>query len=429
MERVLSALPATASAVAEGAWVFVVYAAIQLWPAEVPLHLEPWMFMAAAALGIAVARRLRGRPGVAARIALVLGCGAVGWLAAPAVVRLVSVGTPGTAVARHAGGWLLGLAAWRGARHDDAPSDDRVVGRLLAVMIPGLTVPWLLGTAGAARATFAGAALPATLLFVGAGLVAGGVTRLDALSRAAGLDWRRNRTWLGLLVAVVSLIVVVDVPFAFALGSTIGELLAIVAAPVAALAPAIIALLEPLVGATHGLGPVRVPSMPLLPAGPSLPGAPDWLGNALAVLLVVPFAAGAILIWRRVRGAPAARIWMPSGERRRFELPALTLDLPRLRLPGIGIWRRPVPDGASAAYVWLLERLESDDRLRRRPAEGPAAHAARLRRTLGGAFALDLLAADFGLEQYAGATLSDRETARARRRAHAARHQLGREAP
>ena len=62
--------------------------------------------------------------------------------------------------------------------------------------------------------------------------------------------------------------------------------------------------------------------------------------------------------------------------------------------------------------------------MRREPGETPAEHAARLRGTGWGTLALDLLAADYGLVRFGGATLTEAEDRRGIRRASLLRRRL-----
>jgi len=223
--RALGLLPVAAAAAAEGAWVTVVYAAIASFRREAPA-IGLWMFIVAAMAGIATARSIRGRASGPARLAVVVLFGLLGSLSDPTTADLLGRGALGVASGGTVGGLLSALAAWRGTRHRDARNDDEVTGSLLAWAVPGLALPWLIGASTDLRPVFVALALPATLLFVAACLVAVGVTRLDTLGRSVGLDWRTNRTWLALLVGVVGSIVVIGTPIAFLLGSSVSAIIA-----------------------------------------------------------------------------------------------------------------------------------------------------------------------------------------------------------
>ena len=155
----------------------------------------------------------------AAVATLVLGAAVAGWVSDPAVRAIAADGELGGLVT--AGwGWLLGLAAWRGTRHRDPLTDDAVVGSLLTWIVPGLALPWLIGSGSSERQAFVDVALPATLLFVTAGLIAVGLTRLEALGQLVGVDWRRNRAWLSMLVGVVGLVALIAMPTAWLLNAS-----------------------------------------------------------------------------------------------------------------------------------------------------------------------------------------------------------------
>jgi len=426
-DRLLGLLPTAATAAAEGAWIAVVYAAVQLALARGPLAVGVWAFAVAAWAGIVVGRRVRGRaaaPVLAATVAVAV---AAGWLADPAARDLVAAGVWGSALTHHGAGWLAGLAVWRGARHADPTNDDLVVGSLLGWGVPGLAAPWLVGTAAESSQAFVDSALPATLLFVAAGLVAIGLTRLDALGRSAGVDWRRNRTWFALLVGVVGLVIAVGTPIAFLLGASVEAIARTILGPVRMIVGAVGAVVDP-VGAAIGrfVGPFLVPG-PAAPLDSTPPGEPapsisSWLGTIVALAIGLALVAGALRLRRVVRGGPRPAEWHPpAAEDRRIALPALGLRLPSMRLPRFRLAGRRRPRTATEAYLALMRELASDELLARASAESPARHARRLRTVGAGSLALDLLAADFELERYGGATLAPAEVRRAIRRSHVGR--------
>ena len=73
------------------------------------------------------------------------------------------------------------------------------------------------------------------MLFAGAGLLALGLARLEALAIASGVDWRRNRAWLLLLGGVVLLVLAVAIPAALLVGEPLEQILGGLAGPFAAL--------------------------------------------------------------------------------------------------------------------------------------------------------------------------------------------------
>lgn len=430
--RLLGLLPVAATATAEGAWIAVVYAAIaiQVGLGGRPEAIGVWTFVTAAAAGMLVARRVRGRlapPAILASVALAaLG----GWAMDPAARDLVAGGAYDRALTGGSG-WMLGLAVWRGSRHADSASDDLVVGSLLTWAVPGLAIPWLIGTAMTARQAFIDVALPATLLFVAAGLVAVGLTRLEALGRAVGVDWRRNRTWLALLVGVVGLMVAVGTPIAFLLGTSVEAIGRTILGPLGGILAALAAVLGPIgdgigrfVGTLVGPGPASPPAV-IAPGGPPEPAVPGWAGTAIAAALGVALLAGGLALRRLTRGDRRAVAWRPpKAEERRIALPVFAIRLPTVRLPRPALARRVAPTTASEAYLTLLHRLEDDELRARAPAESPAGHARRLRALDHGSLSLDLLAADFELERYAGFKLTRAELGRAIARGRADLHSL-----
>jgi hypothetical protein len=406
-------MPALATAVAEGSWLFVVYAAFRLSPPGAGLILGLWAFIVTAAVGIAMSRLVRGKWSLAARTALFVLAAVLGWAIDPSARDLALAGSLSAAIQIHGSGYILGAAAWRGTRHGDPKSDDLVVGALLARAVPGLAIPWLFGMAGAGRMTFIENAFPATLLFVAAGLVATGVTRLDALGRTVGLDWRRNRMWIVLLVGVVVLVIALGLPFAVLLGVSIRAIVAVLAAPIAAVGGFVGAVLGPIAIAIGGLVPASGGTQPGAPSpGSGLPEVPGALGDALALALGLVFLVGLIGLWRRVRRMPRGQRREPAPEERHVVLPSIDLGLSLPHVPRFAFRRHRPPATATAAYVALLRDLGSDDRRARRPTEAPDRHARRLREQGDGDLALDLLAADFELERYGDRLLTAREVRR-----------------
>lgn len=427
-DRLLGLLPTAATASAEGAWIAVVYAALQLGVARGQLVLSPWAFATAAWVGIVAGRRIRGRAAPTMTVGFAVAAGLAGWLADPTARAMVATTAWTGSFAQHGAGWLVGFAVWRGTRHGDPAIDDLVVSSLLAWAVPLLAVPWLVGTATASRQRFVDAALPATLLFVAAGLVAIGLARLDTLERAVGVDWRRNRTWLALLVGVVGLVVAIGTPIAFLLGASLEAIGRTVLGPLGAVVTGLGAVVVPIgegIGRVVGLlvGPAGpAPSATLPPRGPAIPPIPDWVGTAVAAVLGLAMLALALVLRRLTGGGPRTVRWKTlKTEERRIVLPVFALRLPTVRVPRFRLVRAPRPRTASDAYFAALRDLDRDGRLARTPAESPAAHARRLRVAGVGALSFDLLAADFELERYAAVTLTAAETRRAIRRSRIGR--------
>jgi MFS family permease len=405
--RLVGLLPAAATVLCEAAWVAVVYAVVDTLGFGGQAALGIWPFVAAVAVGMIWARRrLESRRlswAVAALIALV-GALLGGWLEA---------GPPD--LLRPSAGWLVAVAVWRGAVHTDRRFDDQVVAQLLWLGLPALALPWLAGALldEPRRAAFLGLALPATLLFAASGLVAVGLTRLEALAADTGADWRRNRSWLALLGAVVIGLLVVAIPAALLLGVSLAAMAGLIAGPLAGLA----ALLgDALGGLVRSIGGPDLQLDLSTPIGAVLKLLLDNIG----LTLVVPLALFAALLVMSLRGrapGPAARVQLTDApiDEHVFVLPRLRLRLPPLpQLPS-----RPAPPRtASEAYLRALSAMAGAADLRREQNESPRRHARRVAPLAGWRFAL--LAADYELERYAQAELSLAETRRAIARVRAA---------
>jgi hypothetical protein len=420
-------------ALVEGSWIAVLDAALASVSGSSPLG--PIPFAIAAGLSLYWVRHAADRATAIIGLAVlyVVACAGAGLLAG-AFAGAVSpdgyrIGISETAAA------LGAVAVFRGSRHADSLDDDLVVGGLLRWGLPLLALPWLIVTAylGAGRETFAGAAFPATLLFVAAGLLALGLSRLDALAALSGVNWRTNRAWLVLLGAVLAAMVAIAVPSAFLLGTPITLLaaglmgpLAVVMTPFAAVFRAIVEaiffVLGPLIDLLQSLARQRQKDEPVQigGAGTSVPPPPDTnepATLAMIVLVVLVIAAAvalfALILWLTHRPRPERHVSPEVPlEEREFRPPKLALHRPHLGL----LHRRPRPVTASQAYVAFISGLGGTPDLARQPHEPPATHAARLREAGFGDPRAAFLAADYALERYAQRPVSERETARALRR-------------
>jgi hypothetical protein len=388
--------------------------------------LGPFVYALFAGIGLVWVRRASPdaeRPGLLA-IAPVVFVASAGLAAG---VGALSEGFPIELVGQPAA-WLGVVALVRGTAHRDAEEEDVVVADLLRFGIPLLTIPWLLSVAlpAATRPTFIAAAFPATVLFAGAGLLALGLARLEALAIASGVDWRRNRAWLLLLGGVVLLVLAVAIPAALLVGEPLERILGGLAGPFAALFTPIFGLLGlllmPIIGfLTDLIGGLLRPlqeALPSEPAGMPVPYDPTVvdptqqsdLGPIIATLItLVVVVVGLIVLValarRRIR--PQGRMATPDEEHE-FVPPTLSVHLPR--------WRRPARTGppitATGAYLaFLTEAERAGGSMARRPTEGPETHARRV--AADGLARAPLLAADYELERYAGRDLPPRETRRA----------------
>ena len=206
--RLLGALPTALILLAEGAWIAVVYDLIETAAGEqavlgaLAFAVFAWVGSVAAVTG---PRRVRGRWSIVA-VALVAFVGLVG---------LVAVF--GWAIA------LLGLAVFRGISVGHWSRSDAPTGSLLVVGVSAIVGAHLLGTAlpEPARSAFLSAALRDTIVFVAAGLAGLALLRVRRLDDATGFDWRRNRAWLGLMVALVVTMLAVATPSSSAVGPVV----------------------------------------------------------------------------------------------------------------------------------------------------------------------------------------------------------------
>jgi hypothetical protein len=421
------ALAVVAAASLEGAWLTLLYVLIQWWAGQRDLPLGIGHFAVGAGVGILLARRLgRWSPRwfASAVIATSVAVGGLGvWLAVAPSMTLVDLGS---AVARHPGGWLLGIAVLRGTAHGEPDDESIVAERLLGRGVPGLAAFWIVAAiSGLARATqFELVAFAATLTFVTAALVSLGLGRLSDLDVEAA-DPAPTR-WLGLLLGVCVLFLAVGIPLAAVLGLPVQTALAGVAGPVAPLLAAFFTvlaipvgfILEVLIGLLNGLGGGRLPPppAPIASAAASaaqpigLPGtAPDlslllWI--ALAACVVLGLAAVAAFLRR-----PSMDVAESDSRDVRETEPIVMGPLPRLpriRLPSL--WPN-APTSAVEAYHMALASLVGSN-IERRLGETPKEHAKRVAGS-GIGPSLGRLAADYQLSALAGRQLSAIEERRA----------------
>jgi hypothetical protein len=425
----LGLLPSVATAIAEGAWIAVVYGALQFGVSGRAGTIGPWTFIAIAAAGMFIVRVApSGRAHSTAVAALVVGAAIAGWVSDPAVRAIAADGHLG-GLATAGSGWLLGIAAWRGTRHRDPSTDDAVVGSLLTWIVPGLAIPWLIGSGSSDRQAFVDTAFPATLLFVTAGLIAVGLTRLEALGQLVGVDWRRNRAWVAMLVGVVGLVALIATPSAWLLDASAEASARTLLGPAVAAVDVVAAIAAPIEdtigGFLPGGSPVQPPAYP--PGGEPRSSLATWI-DAFVLTGLFIVVVGVLVVFRRiVTSEPRPEPAQPGLQERQTLLPQpLPGGLGWIRLPRLAFRRQTLPRTASQAYLAVLDRLETDERLRRTPSESPAAHARRLRVIGAGTLSLDLLAADFELERYRGATLTPSEIRRAIERSRFDSHPLRR---
>ena len=424
-ERLLGPLVPLLAVVAEGAWLTVVYVAIETAiDGQRPLLGTLELAAAAGLFAVAVRRRwLRPDEAPLRFFAALLAVGVVGWLWSAEAREPALRGDLATAIGLHPGGWLLLVAGMRGVGRG-VEVDDRALTRLVLVGVPSLALPWILGQLGSGdlRLIFVEAAFVGSLTFVASGFMAAGLARLSEIGRETGVDWRRNRSWLGTVLGVLALVLAIGIPAAALLGLPVDAVARGLVGPVvsligyAFLALAFVAAIgsAALYEILSRIGivlpaPMTADELDRLPQvreytieqlqGPLATIAILWL--AVAVLAVV-----VIRTWVRRRTRALAR---GIREERRIVFPqrSFRLAMPSLQLPR----RRPAasPTDAVTAYLAALDELEArrpDDA--RRPPETPREHAGRV-----GIGEIGLLQADYALARYGGRPLTAAEHGRA----------------
>jgi hypothetical protein len=427
VSRLAGSAPALLGAVAEGAWVAVIAAAVVA-PIGGPGPAgELLPSVVAALLGFAAARLLPGNAGRAATLVAVAAGVVVLAFVAGAQLGLAVADGP-RPVALYV---VLGFAALRGAAQGDPSAGAHAIETLVRRSPVLLGGAWLLGliVAGEGRSAFMTAAAFDTLVFVVAAALALGGSRLSALPPEVRHQLGGNGAWLGMVGVVVGIALLLALPLAAVLGGPIGTVAAAIAAGVTALvlgvAGVMVTLIMVIVDAVASLlrgmlnisqvtptqpPPVATPEQPLPPgAGEASNSVVEPIIGFLVVAAVIVLAIYLARRWQGTRRPPASRPDVP--EERGIHL-GRRPGLPPLRLP-----RRLrslfAPDDAAGAYPRLLVDWSAVPELARDPAETPGAHAARLRAAGRGDLALDLLAADYQLTRFGGVTLTPAEQRRA----------------
>ncbi len=425
-ERAVGWILPVLAIVAEGAWLAVVYVAVETAiDARVPLLGTFELAAAAGVAALAVHRRvLRPDDHPLTFFAVLIGIGAVGWTWDADVRTLLAAGSFVEAIGLHPGGWLLLVAAMRGVGRG-FEIDDRALTRLVLVGVPALAIPWILGQLGAGdlRDVFIEEGFVASLTFVAAGFMAAGLARLQEIGRETGVDWRTNRSWLGTVLGVLAIVMAVGIPASVVLGlpvdtvargllgpalGLLGYLLLAVAFVAAVLSAALYEALSRLgFSLPPPLTPQELARLPELREytieqlqGPIATVAIAWA--AILVLIVV-----VVRVWvrRRMRGQARG-----GSEERSFALPQRSIRLRPPELAGFGRRRRRgAPTDAVAAYLAALDDLDARDAMRaRRASETPRTHASRVALP-----ELGPLQADYALARYANRDLTDAEHRRA----------------
>jgi hypothetical protein len=431
-------------ALTEGIWVAVLYLLFEV-VGGTPIALSPVVFVAVTGGAAFMSPRLDrigpARWQIVTLIAVVVGV--AGTLLGPGALGKLLAGSPGGAFGAHPGGWLLGLAVFRGMVGAGSLDDPDGASRPFVRGVVALTVIWLY--AGVLPATtvtaFRDGALGPTLVFATIGTAAIGLRRVHAIAAPVGIEWWRNRAWLGALAGLVILLAILAISLA-------GELVVVIPAilGLAGLAEVLLFVLV-LAGLAGGRRRERRPrrsrwrayivlaiflaigaiiyhfihpdtGLPPAAGGPGRPTVATTTNGALGVVIVVAvivaIALSAILLAQGRRRPPPQPEIAPAGDDSAFEVEGPGLGwLRRARARLFGHRPEGRPASAEAAYVATLKLLEPLHGLRRLPHETPLAHANRIRRDGAGTLELDLLAADYELSRWGARTLSGRETRRA----------------
>ena len=441
---ILDLVPLGLAIVAEAAWIAVAGGLI----AEFTLQ-EPSLGIGALALfvlvgvlaGHFVAPAAGDRWPSIALFLVALG-GLVGWLSSPAAMATLQSQGVFPALAVNVAGWVGALAVLRGYAHGKLPVSAATLATVFGVGVPCLALAALAGgmIAEPHRARFLADATIAVVVFAGTAVTALAIARLSAVGAGSGFDWRRNPTWVALLVVLVLTTLAVAVPssiasplIALVAGSAVGPLLVIglvlgfnkKALRTIAIVAAGLALLFGLIRLlTSGGTALKISLGGATGGDPATTDAGPVVQVGLLVVVVVAMILVLVLarIWSRRSGPTIDDLDEVRLIDRGDEGDALRP--PRWRL-GLGLRSGPEPRDAVDAYLRLLRDLESRPTVRREPAETPAAHAARLRTKGAADLSLDLLAADYALARFGGVELSAAEELRAVGRWRRLRRTLG----
>lgn len=442
--RALDVAPDVLAVVAEGAWVAAVYAAVQA-AAHGPTPLGPLTLAAAAGIGLVVARRFG--PALGDRwprtaLLLVAVAAIAGWLAEPsALAALARLDVEG-ALRSHPGGFVAGLAFFRGFAYASPVGSEDVLEGLLRLGLPGLAIPVLLTGALPEpwRSIGLEQELVATVVFLVSATIGVALGRVAEIARSTGFDWRGNRAWLALVGLLAVGVVAASVPASLAVGPALRLALAALVAPllfVGAILGIAQVRLRQVLGLLLVLGALALISV--IVAG-RVPPAEEDGRSAIGGLTggdspIVNAAGGGLIVLVIVVGILVlARLWMRDAVRLgpadvaeertidRGEDDERVARASARRGRGRG---RPAPVDATGAYLALLYDLEARPSVRRGPGESPAEHARRLRVEGQGEPGLDLLAADYELARFAGRRLTPAEDRRAVARWGRLRRTLG----
>jgi hypothetical protein len=349
--------------------------------------------------------------------------GITGWLWDADARGALLAGDVLGAVAMHPGGWLGLVAGMRGVARG-VEIDDRALTRLVVVGVPALAVPWMLGqvAAGPLRPVFTEEAFVASLTFVASGFMAAGLARLREIGRETGIDWRRNRSWLGTVFGVLAVVLALGTAASIVLGlpgdavarGILGPILSalgyalVLAAALTVLVAALLATMLKSIGVS--LPPPMTPEeVARLQEAPRLTleqirGPLTALIALWVVIAVVLFVLARVWLRRGVRRAGSH-----GSEERSIQIPEHAFRRPRERRPMRASPVGPPRDAVSAYLAALGELGATSASLARAEHETPRGHAARVR--MGAE--LDALQADYALARYGERSLTAAEHRRA----------------
>jgi hypothetical protein len=428
----------------EGIWIAVLYLLVEI-VGRTPTTINPVVFVVVAGLSALAGARLdrlgAARWQVVSLAAVVVG--AIGTLVGPGVLSTLLAGDVGAAFSAHPGGWLLGLAAFRGMIGAGGLDDPDRASRPFVRGIIALTLMWLYAGLldSGSQLAFRSAAIGPTLVYATAGVGAIGLRRVHAVAVPAGIEWWRNRTWMVVLALLVTVLALLAIPVGSQLAIAIPGILGLAGFPEVFLFVLFVAWLvaprrprrRPGRSTLRGflglaiflaIGAIAYQllhsnvNQTASGSGAARPGfsttSNGVLGVAIVVGVLLAIAVFAILLARNWHGRGPVPALGPVDDDSGYEVvgPGLGwLRRARNRLFGERTPRRP--GNAEAAYIATLGLLEPLRDLRRLPHETPQAHARRIREAGSGTLELDLLAADYELSRWGARTLAGRETQRA----------------
>ena len=253
------------------------------------------------------------------------------------------------------------------------------------------------------------------------------LARLEAVRTTTGSDWRRNRSWVALLVGTAVVITLVSIPAAALLGiparallvtilgplQALFVLLLLLATPIIIVAAAVADLVGPLMPEGFGLGEITLPDLGVDIREVTTRAPIIIFYVVMGIILLVELVVVGTILWMRWQERKRMRMAMADPfEERSIVIPPSDDAAPMLpvRRPAR---RRAAADDPASAYLQALEALDRDGRWPRHPEETPAAHATRVRADGLEHPALGRLAAAYQLVRYGGRDLGVSERARA----------------